>query len=771
MSSTYTALYRRWRPQLFSDVVGQEHVTRTLQNALSAERVAHAYLFCGLRGTGKTTMAKLLAKSLNCQEGVSAEPCNRCQFCREISAGRSMDVQEIDAASNRGIDEIRELREKVRYSSAQNRYKVYIIDEVHMLTNEAFNALLKTLEEPPPRVVFILATTEIHKLPLTVISRCQRFDFHLLETRQVASRLQEVAADLAFSIEEESLYLLARQAEGSLRDALGFLEQCRAYGGDEIQHRDVLDILGLAAPETIYHLMESVFKEDLLSGLSEIKEIVFRGRDLHRFLKELLLYLRKLILLQAGEDEASVLEDVPALRSYLLEHRDRADHRVILEMLEIIQDLSYSLKGASQPHFLCELAFMRLLRAYRFRRYLDPADLLDRLEELEEKLQPAGISPPGQGASEHRLQEGKRARLPQEVESAGRAERHERAVLSGPSGPGNKPAASSAASLRAEEPGDIARTAPPPEVESDEVFSTPTGESPQERKASGQNTPLPPPLSPAPEGSSGETVPGRPLQPEHPPVSRAPQAADSAASSPSSLAQEQSPAQEQSQTQSPAPAPGSIPAGQTAAQGLDLQKMWLEQVIPALKKHRQTQSTYLLGYLEGARAVPLSWKEGIFTVTLTSPAGKVLHKRLEDPANRKILAALLAELLGTPLELRFVVQEAAGRGNDPGRKVSEGGSSPSPARQSSAISQPVPSSPLPEQREAFGVQKPAGSAAAGSGRPGQGEQKDYYILEIVELFKGQLIQSSGESVDTLDLWSYASSPPARGGSLEDLPPD
>ncbi len=387
----YTALYRRWRPQLFSQVVGQEHVTRTLQNALAGGRVAHAYLFCGLRGTGKTTMAKLLAKALNCLEGVNQEPCNRCRSCLEIVEGRNMDVLEIDAASNRGIDEIRDLREKARYAAAQNRYKVYIIDEVHMLTNEAFNALLKTLEEPPPKVVFILATTEAYKLPLTVVSRCQRFDFHLLEVGEIAGFLRDVSSEMDFAVAEETLYLLARLAEGSMRDALGFLEQCRAFGGEKISYGEALEILGLTAPETVFNLLRAVVEEDIAGGLSAIQETVHQGRDLYRFIRELILYLRKLVVLQARGDEEESLKDVPGLKPYLLKQRDKFTNAVLLEMLEILQQLTYQLKGSSQPQFLLELAFLRLVRAYRFRNYLSPGALLSRLEELEAKLQSAGL--------------------------------------------------------------------------------------------------------------------------------------------------------------------------------------------------------------------------------------------------------------------------------------------------------------------------------------------------------------------------------------------
>jgi DNA polymerase III subunit gamma/tau len=388
---SYTALYRHYRPQLFSEVVGQEHVTRTLQNALEKDRVAHAYLFCGLRGTGKTTMAKLLARALNCMEGVNREPCNKCRSCLEVLEGRNMDVFEIDAASNRGIDEIRELREKARYASAQNRYKVYIVDEVHMLTNEAFNALLKILEEPPSKVIFILATTEIYKLPLTVVSRCQRFDFRLLEAGQIVGRLQQVASGINFEADEETLYLLARQAEGSMRDALGFLEQCRAYGGEKITYLEALEILGLAGPEVIYGLVQAVIEDNINVGFTTVAEVVGQGRDLQRFLRELILYLRRLILLQSGSDEEKTLKDVSELRPYLLKHRGKFNGPVLLEMLEVLQELHYQLRGSSQPQFLLELAFLRMSRAYRFREYLSPGALLTRLEELEEKLQSAGL--------------------------------------------------------------------------------------------------------------------------------------------------------------------------------------------------------------------------------------------------------------------------------------------------------------------------------------------------------------------------------------------
>ena len=230
----YLALYRKWRPKVFEDMIGQEHITRTLKNAVKNGRVSHAYLFCGPRGTGKTSAAKILAKALNCEKGPAPVPCNQCSLCVGINRGRVMDVLEIDAASNRGIDEIRELRDKVRYGSAQARFKVYIIDEVHMLTPEAFNALLKTLEEPPENVVFILATTEPHKLPQTILSRCQRFDFRRIPIPVLIQGLSRVASGEKSEVEEDVLHLIARNSEGGMRDALGLLEQVISYSGDSI---------------------------------------------------------------------------------------------------------------------------------------------------------------------------------------------------------------------------------------------------------------------------------------------------------------------------------------------------------------------------------------------------------------------------------------------------------------------------------------------------------------------------------------------------------
>lgn len=383
----HQTLYRRWRPRTFKEIVGQEHITRTLKNALRMNRLSHAYLFCGPRGTGKTTTAKILAKVLNCQSPVEEEPCNCCSACTAINEGRDIDVLEIDAASNRGIDEIRDLREKIRYVPAEGHYKVYIVDEVHMLTPEAFNALLKTLEEPPQRVVFILATTEPHKLPPTIISRCQRFDFHLLTPDQMVGRMKAIVEGEEWEAEEEALHLLARQAEGGMRDCLGLLEQCRAYGQGKVTQKDVLDFLGLASPQAIHRLVESVISQDIAGGLRVVQEIVSEGKDPRQFIKELNYYLGRLLILEAGEEEEQVYRQVPGFTEHLRSQRGSIGVDVLLEMVDSLNSLAGELRFSYQPQFLLELGFFKLAKIFR-RHGSSTGDktLWRRLESLEAEV-------------------------------------------------------------------------------------------------------------------------------------------------------------------------------------------------------------------------------------------------------------------------------------------------------------------------------------------------------------------------------------------------
>jgi len=299
---TSHVFYRKWRPQSFSEVAGQEHVTRTLRNAVSSGRIAHAYLFCGPRGSGKTSTARILAKAVNCLDPQQGEPCNKCDLCRSTNEGNALDVIEIDAASNRGIDEIRELREKVNYAPNVARYKVYIIDEVHMITKDASNAFLKTLEEPPPHAIFILATTEPHKVLATILSRCQRFDFHRLSQAAAISKLNVICEKESIQIEPESLRLIAKVTTGSLRDAENLLEQLTAYYGHEISLQQVQSLLGISGDMRVRELAKHVIDKNITAGLQTINSVNSDGLDLRQFNRELVDYLRDLLLVKSGSE-------------------------------------------------------------------------------------------------------------------------------------------------------------------------------------------------------------------------------------------------------------------------------------------------------------------------------------------------------------------------------------------------------------------------------------------------------------------------------------
>lgn len=342
---TSQVFYRRWRPQTLAEVVGQEHVTRTLHNALSSGRISHAYLFCGPRGTGKTSTGRILAKAANCLTNGKGEPCNTCSMCQSITQGSALDVIEIDAASNRGIDEIRDLREKVNYSPNEARYKVYIIDEVHMLTKEASNALLKTLEEPPPHIIFVLATTEAHKVLPTILSRCQRFDFRRISHADVVSKLAHISTTENISIEPEALRLIAKAATGSLRDAENLLEQLATYYGATVELQQVQALLGVTGDWRAKELVKHIIANNISAGVATINSVNSDGLDLRQFNRELVEYLRGLLLVKTGSAETLDLpaEDITELK----ELSARASMPQILKAVKLFGQLDLDLDNYS----------------------------------------------------------------------------------------------------------------------------------------------------------------------------------------------------------------------------------------------------------------------------------------------------------------------------------------------------------------------------------------------------------------------------------------
>jgi len=388
---SYRALYRVWRPQRFADVVGQEHVTRTLQNALRDGRIAHAYLFAGPRGTGKTSTAKILAKAVNCEQGPAPEPCNRCAACEGIAAGSVVDVVEIDAASNRGVDEIRDIREHVKFAPTQVRYKVYIIDEVHMLTTEAFNALLKTLEEPPAHVLFILATTEPHKLPATVVSRCQRFTFRRIGLVDLVKQLRTICAENGVEADERALVRLARAADGGMRDALSLLDQVFSFCSSRITVEDVMAVTGGVDEEAAVRLLSLLIRGDVAGVVEGLDDLIAQGKDPERVTKELLELCRELLLIRVAPDMPEVRERVQGDETLAA----LAEAVAVERLFAIIEELTRAqaeMRWIPHGRILLEMVLVKLARAFgKPSPAVAPADgenaaLIQRIAALEARL-------------------------------------------------------------------------------------------------------------------------------------------------------------------------------------------------------------------------------------------------------------------------------------------------------------------------------------------------------------------------------------------------
>lgn len=382
---SYTALYRKFRPDNYDDVKGQEHITTTLSNQIISERIGHAYLFCGTRGTGKTTVAKIFAKAVNCEHPINGNPCNECAMCKSISAGTSMNVIEMDAASNNGVENIRQIVDQVQYRPTEGRYKVYIVDEVHMLSTSAFNALLKTLEEPPEYVIFILATTEAHKIPITILSRCQRYDFKHISVEVIKDRLSELAAIEKMEVEDKALRYIAKTADGSLRDALSLLDQCEAFSiGEPLSYDKTLEILGAVDTDIFSDMLRAVISENTVGCMELLEEMISYGRDLSQFVIDFTWYLRNLLLIKTSDEAAEIIDMSSEKMAALKEESGMVEIDVIMRYIRILSELTNQIKYSSQKRVLIEIALIKLMQPAM---EVDYESLKNRVSNIEKKLE------------------------------------------------------------------------------------------------------------------------------------------------------------------------------------------------------------------------------------------------------------------------------------------------------------------------------------------------------------------------------------------------
>lgn len=379
---SYQVTARKWRPMVFEDVIGQAHVSNTLRNAIATNRLAHAFIFSGGRGCGKTTTARILAKAVNCLRPKDSNPCNDCEVCEEITNGRSLDVIEIDGASNRGVDEIRNLRESVRYAPTRGKYKVYIIDEVHMLTKEAFNALLKTLEEPPPHVLFIFATTEVHKVPATILSRCQRYDFRRITIEDIISRLRFIAGEEKIAIDDDALMIIAKKGDGSMRDSQSIFDQVVSYCGTTITVPQIISLLNVVDQEFFFRITECISTHDTKAGLALVEEIVRNGYDIKEFLSGLAEHFRNILIARATQS-VRLIEASEVYRKRYATDALQFSEQDILRLIKLTTDMESSVRYSTQPRLRLEVGIIQMTK---MEQSVKIDDLLRQLDELKKKL-------------------------------------------------------------------------------------------------------------------------------------------------------------------------------------------------------------------------------------------------------------------------------------------------------------------------------------------------------------------------------------------------
>lgn len=388
----YTALYRKWRPKNFNDVIGQEHITKTLKNEIKGDKIGHAYLFCGTRGTGKTSTAKIFARAVNCEDLQDGEPCNKCRVCLDSLKEANLDILEIDAASNTGVDNIRELIDNIKYAPSESRFKVYIIDEVHMLSINAFNALLKTLEEPPAHAVFILATTDIQKVPPTILSRCQRFDFKRISSKQMSVHIREIIESSNISAQDEAIELVCRLSDGAMRDALSILDQCISYAGEDIKYDDVIKVLGIASDEYLYKITTYIEeagknKADSIGKLlTLINELIQNGKDISALLNEMLQHFRNLMIMKVSSEPKEIIETSEEKLLDLRKNSENISLDKIMYLIETLGEAIQEIKWVMHKRLYAEMVFIRLCE---FEDNMSKQSLAKRVDLLENQLKSA----------------------------------------------------------------------------------------------------------------------------------------------------------------------------------------------------------------------------------------------------------------------------------------------------------------------------------------------------------------------------------------------